>query len=491
MSICSQDTPLPMTAQDIPARSSAEDFSARGLLEGLSRVYRWVLLVDAQRHVLWASEAFSEIVASGEAVLGRDARRFIPLLPNPEQLFKLNTKLKQRPPHVGLTLGIRTSESVDTPVEVHLVRIETDERAPHLLVIARPIEEGASIAPVPARSIVDEVSEAVVLVDQQGFVTFANRAALELFERPRESIEGSAAALLFGSEATSIGLTVDSLAGRESGECELELVRPDGSRRELLVRAASLEPGMPGSMLCLRDLSASDREQRALVKVNEELEHCVNALAHDLRSPLVALLGFSRLFRQDYADRLDASGLHFLDRIEQAGVTMESLIHDLLELSRIESHAPNPSRVDCRSVLVQLAAEFKPRLEDAGIQLVFPDTPPPIRCDRTRLYQVVSNLIGNAVEHMGEVPEPRIEVEVLEHDAADEIVISDNGQGIAAESHQAIFEVFRRLGRRPVGGHGAGIGLAIVRKIAESHGGRVWVESESGQGAAFHVLFPR
>ena len=66
-----------------------------------------------------------------------------------------------------------------------------------------------------------------------------------------------------------------------------------------------------------------------------------------------------------------------------------------------------------------------------------------------------------------------------------------NGQGIAAESHQAIFEIFRRLGRRPVGGHGAGIGLAIVRKIAESHGGRVWVESESGKGAAFHVLFPR
>ncbi|NRA07411.1 MAG: PAS domain-containing protein [Myxococcales bacterium] len=480
-----------MTAQDLPARSSAEDFSARRLLEGLSRVYRWVLVVDAQRRVLWASEAFSEVVAPGEEVLGRDASRFIPLLPHPDQIFKLNTKLKQRPPHVGLTLGMRTSDGVDTPVEVHLVRIDTDESAPHLLAIARPSEQGASVDLAPAHSIVDEVSEAVVLVDPQGFVTFANRAALELFDLPRNSIEGSAAALLFGSEATSIGLTVDSLIGRQSGACELSLLRPDGSHCELLVRASSLEPGMPGTMLCLRDLSASDREQRALLKVNEELEYCVNALAHDLRSPLVALLGFSRLLRQDYAELLDASGLHFLDRIEQAGVTMESLIHDLLELSRIESPAPNPSRVDCRSVLVQLAAEFKPRLEDAGIRLVFPDAPPPIRCDRTRLYQVVSNLIGNAVEHMGEVVEPRIEVEVLEREAADEIVISDNGQGIGAESHQAIFEVFHRLGRRPVGAHGAGIGLAIVRKIAESHGGRVWVESESGKGAAFHVLFPR
>lgn len=480
-----------MTAHYLPARRFSEDFSARRLLEGLSRVYRWVLVVDANRRVLWASEAFSELVDPEEAVLGRDARSFIPSLPRPEQLFELRSKLEQSRSHAGLTLGMRSPDAVDVSAEVHLVHIESDESEPHLLVIARPVEKPSFAEPDPVHCIVDRIPEAVVLVDPQGFVTFANGAALDLFGCARECIEGSAAVLLFGAKAESIGLTVDSLIGRQSGECELSLLRPDGSERDLLIRASSLEPGTPGTMLWLRDLCAADREQRALRKANEELEHCVNALAHDLRSPLVALLGFSRLLRQDYAELLDASGLHFLDRIEQAGVTMESLIHDLLELSRIETPAPKPSRVDCRGVLVQLAAEFKPRLEDAGIELVFPDAPPPIRCDRTRLYQVVSNLIGNAMEHMGEVAQPRIEVEVLEGEAADEIVVSDNGQGIAAESHQAIFEIFRRLGRRPVGGHGAGIGLAIVRKIAEAYDGRVWVESESGKGAAFHVLFPR
>ena len=480
-----------MSAHYLPARRFSEDFSAQRLLEGLSRVYRWVLVVDANRRVLWASEAFSDLAEPKINVLGRDARSFIPGLPHPEQLEELREKLDRNQSHAGLTLGMQGPDGAEASAEVHLVQIESGEIEPHLLVIARPVERMSLAGMDPVQSTVDCIPEAVVLVDPQGFVTFANGAALALFGRERESIEGSAAVLLFGTKAESIGRTVDSLIGRQSGECELSFLRSDGSQRELLIRANSLEPATSGTMLWLRDLGAADREQHALRKANEELEHCVQALAHDLRSPLVALLGFSKLLRQDYRDLLDESGLHFLDRIEQAGVTMESLIHDLLELSRIETPARKPLRVDCRSVLVQLAAEFKPRLEDAGIDLVFPDAPPPVRCDRTRLYQVVSNLIGNAVEHMGQVSRPRIEVEVLEREGAEEIVVSDNGRGIAEESHQAIFEVFRRLGRRSVGSHGAGIGLAIVRKIAEAHDGRVWVESESGKGAAFHVLFPR
>ena len=480
-----------MTAHYLPARRFLEDFSAQRLLEGLSRVYRWILVADTERRVLWASEAFSELVDSNETVLGQDARRFIPELPHPDQLVSHAEKREQGQSHGALTLSMQSPDGEAAVVEVHCVEIDSNDGAPHLLAIARPSQVPTLADSNPWYSVVDRVPEAVVRVDPQGFVTYANAAALDLFGCGRESIEGSPAALLFGAETERIGLAVDSLIGRRSGECELSIPSEDGSGRELLIRASALEPLLTGTMLWLRDIGTFEHQQRALRKVNAELEHCVNALAHDLRSPLVALLGFSRLLRQDYAELLDTDGLHFLDRIEQAGVTMESLIHDLLELSRIEAPAQQPERIDSRSVLVQLAAEFKPRLEDTGIELVLPDVPPPIRCDRTRLYQVVSNLIGNAVEHMGEVADPRIEVEVVEHEAAHEIIVSDNGQGIAAESHQAIFEVFRRLGRRPVGGHGAGLGLAIVRKIAEAYQGRVWVESESGKGAAFHVLFPR
>jgi signal transduction histidine kinase len=270
-------------------------------------------------------------------------------------------------------------------------------------------------------------------------------------------------------------------------------VNQAGEACALHVEARSLEPDFGGCALFLREQTPSEASQAELLRANEELEHCVNALAHDLRSPLVALLGFSRLLRQDYDDLLDQTGRHFLDRIEQAGRTMESLIHDLLELSRIEGPGSLAPLGDAQSVLVQLNAELKSCLEEEDIDLRLPEEPLPlVACDGTRLYQVLSNLLGNAIEHMGEEQGPRsIEVEVRERPLSHEIVVTDNGCGISPENHELIFEVFRSLSGRRRGRQGAGIGLAIVRKIADTHGGRAWVESELGRGASFHVSFPR
>jgi signal transduction histidine kinase len=205
----------------------------------------------------------------------------------------------------------------------------------------------------------------------------------------------------------------------------------------------------------------------------------------------VALLGFSRLLRQDYGSRLDDTGAHFVDRIEQAGRTMEGLIHDLLELSRIGQHGERPAMVDPRTVLTQLAAEFKPQLDAEGIRLALPDEPPLVYCDRTRLYQVFANLIGNAINHMGECEVRGIAVDLVEEEDVDHITVRDFGRGIAPEHHEKIFEVFQTLGRRRDDPRGTGMGLAIVRKIAETHGGRAWVESRPNRGATFHVTFPR
>ena len=144
-----------------------------------------------------------------------------------------------------------------------------------------------------------------------------------------------------------------------------------------------------------------------------------------------------------------------------------------------------------RAVLLQLQAELKPRLEAACIHLQLPETPPPpVYCDRTRLYQVLSNLIGNAIEHMGEDEGNRIEVDFAEYENGHDITVCDNGCGIALEHHERIFEVFQSIGRKD-GRRGSGIGLAIVKKIAETHGGRVWVDSARGEGSTFHVRLPR
>jgi signal transduction histidine kinase len=229
----------------------------------------------------------------------------------------------------------------------------------------------------------------------------------------------------------------------------------------------------------------------ALERKNAELEHCVHSLAHDLRSPLVALLGFSRLLRQDYGPALDDTGRHFIDRIEQAGETMEHLIHDLLEFSRIGQGGERRAMNDPRGVLMQIAAESKPRLDSGGFHLVIPEHPPAVFCDRTRLYQVFSNLIGNALDHMGPCDDRSITIDVWDDDEGHQIAVSDHGRGIAAADHERIFEVFQSLGPATDGRRGSGLGLAIVKKIVETHGGRIWVESERGDGATFRMTYPR
>jgi len=289
-------------------------------------------------------------------------------------------------------------------------------------------------------------------------------------------------------------------------------LRKDRAVRDLSVRVGDRFGAATTVLLSIFAVPGSDDEPRALVAVarecsepeasrdpnadalekkNVELEHCVHSLAHDLRSPLVALLGFSRLLRQDYGLSLDDTARHFIDRIEQAGRTMEQLIHDLLEFSRIGRGDERRAMNDPRAVLQQIAAELKPRIDASGVQLVLPQSPPVIYCDRTRLYQVFSNLIGNALDHMGPCEDPTITIEIWDDAAGHQIAVTDSGCGVAPEDHARIFEVFQSLGPRADGRRGSGLGLAIVQKIAETHAGRVWVESDRGQGARFRLTLPR
>ena len=207
---------------------------------------------------------------------------------------------------------------------------------------------------------------------------YANRAAERLIGRTPAELLGRPVAVLC-SGARDLDAVLSALDTRDDAVAlDLTLRRRDGSKLAVAAAASPVPPesGFPhGLILSLRDDTASRVAYAEIQRKNADLENCVNTLAHDLRSPLVALLGFSRLLRQDYGARLDDTGLHFVDRIEQAGRTMESLIHDLLELSRIGQPGERRSMVDPRAVLQQLHAELKPRLDAGGIELLLPPAP--------------------------------------------------------------------------------------------------------------------
>jgi PAS domain S-box-containing protein len=333
-----------------------------------------------------------------------------------------------------------------------------------------------------------------VVVGRNREITYVNPAAEQLLDHPQAEIVGKPVDL-YVHRCESLDRIRDALRPEHPvrGQ-DLQLRHRDGTVICVSVSASllRLRDGTDmGAVAYLRDVTERRQTEEDLARSNAQLEHYVDAVSHDLRSPLVSLLGFSRLLREDYGARIDEKGRHFLDRIEQAGRTMESLIHDLLELSRIGRTEADKSLIDPRGVLALLYAEFKPRLEQEGASLEFPKQPPLLMCNRTRLYQLFSNLVGNALDHMGSVEQPSIRVGVKTLQDVHQITVTDNGKGIDPAHHDRIFEIFQSLGPRKDGRRGTGIGLAIVKKIVETHGGRVWVDSDLGKGTDFHLTLPR
>ena len=479
-----------MTAQHLAETQLIDGVSAQHLLEGLARVYRWLLLTDARRRVLWMSEELSAQFGDDGFGVGSDAVELIPRLPRPEQVFSLRSELRHRSHLIGAPLEFCTGDGESVEVEVTVLKIEpVGSGDPLLLAVARPAAEAPRRDP-SRYAVIDRAPLAALFVDPDGFVEHANPAAQQLTGRRVSELVGSPAALFFAKGPADVERLARSLARGASQDTPVDVHRPDGSQLPCIL-TVSADTDSDHRILFVREDSGNDRVIDDLRRENEDLEHCVNSLAHDLRSPLVALLGFSRLLRQEYDERFDDTAHHFLDRIEQAGRTMEGLVHDVLELSRIGQSGDRPSMVDPRGVLVQLKAELKPQLDAADIELRLPEPPPAlVYCDRTRLYQLFSNLIGNAIAHMGAGEARRIEVGVRDVEDGHHLEVRDNGRGIEPEHLGHIFDPFYSASRRE-GRTGAGMGLAIVKKIAEKYGGRVWVESAPGAGSTFHVVLPR
>lgn len=454
-----------------------------------------MFVLDPRGRVVWMSDALRRFIGAAHAWVGRP---ITDLVADAADAEAIQNGLLDSSSAAVRRIRLRAARARSVRVELRVVAIPCDRGGePIRIAVVRPVvrddrhlREGLD----RTTQILDSSPDAVVAVDERGFVFYANPALERLLgHRPAEVVDQPLELLLSGPD--DVGRLAVAL--QQTGEVrseDLELRHRDGRTLTVSVSASELrqsDGGLIGTVVFLRDVTERRRFECELARKNEELQHYIHAISHDLRSPLVSLLGFTHLLRQDYGARIGDKGLHFLDRVEQAGRTMEELINDLLELSRIGSGEEHRALVNPGGVLRQLVAELKPRLDAQAVTLVLPENAPLVLCDRMRLYQVFANLIGNALDHMGPCSDPRVTIEVLEEPAHHHIVVSDNGRGIAAPHPDRIFELFYSAGHRPDGRRGTGVGLAIVKKIAESNGGRVWAESEPGQGSRFHVLLPR
>lgn len=239
-----------------------------------------------------------------------------------------------------------------------------------------------------------------------------------------------------------------------------------------------------------RRQAESEREaliQRLRVK-NQELDRFAVRVSHDLKSPLITLAGFLGYLDKDLKAGDWARVEKDMTQINEAAKTMGRFVDELLDLSRVGRIVNPPQDVDFNEIveaaLKATEGPIRAKQVEVRLEAVFPF----VHVDRTRIVQVLQNLITNAVKFMGDQPNPRIVIGFEEVNGEHIFSVTDNGIGIARENHERIFELFSKLNPEI---EGTGIGLGMVKKIIEVHHGRIWVESEPGMGAVFKFTLAR
>jgi len=242
--------------------------------------------------------------------------------------------------------------------------------------------------------------------------------------------------------------------------------------------------------ISIRKAYEAERENliAELERKNSELEQFTYSVSHDLKAPLITIRGFLGLLAADASSpdrrRLESDIHH----ISEATDRMQILLSDLLDLSRIGRLMRTPENIGFRELVQEAAALVRGRLEAGHIELSLQADFPDVFGDRQRFLEVLQNLLENAAKFMGGQTERRIEVGTDGHEKGMPVFfVRDNGIGIAPEHYDRIFGLFNRLDPDM---EGTGVGLALVKRIIEVHGGRIWLESEVGSGTTFYFTLP-
>jgi signal transduction histidine kinase len=235
-----------------------------------------------------------------------------------------------------------------------------------------------------------------------------------------------------------------------------------------------------------RELEAANRELGA---ANKELESFSYSVSHDLRAPLRAIDGYSRMLQEGYAPVLDDEGKRLLSVVRESSLRMDRLIDDLLAFSRSCRQALVKQAFDTGALLREVLAELRVAEARPAAAVALGELPPSWG-DRALLKQVWSNLLSNAVKYSSGKPAPRIVIAASE--AAGESVyrVKDNGAGFDMRHYGKLFGVFQRLHAEKEF-PGTGVGLAIVQRVVTRHGGRVWAQGRPGEGAEFFFSLPK
>jgi PAS domain S-box-containing protein len=347
-------------------------------------------------------------------------------------------------------------------------------------------------------SIVESSGDAIIGKTLDGTVLSWNTGAERIYGYSAEEMRGRPIFLIVpperGHEAQQILERIKR--GERVEHFETLRLKKDGRKIDISLTVSPIKDSA-GKIIAAsaigRDITERKRAEEVLqrqaaelLRSNAELEQFCNVASHDLQEPLRMVASYTKLLARRYQGRLDKDADEFIAYAVDGATRMQTLIKDLLRYSRVETRSKVFEPTDAGAALKWALANLRRAIEETGA-IISSDPLPTVIADGTQLGQVFQNLIGNAIKFRSD--RPRVHLGVERKEAEFLFWVRDNGIGIAPQFRERVFVIFPRL--HAVEEHpGTGIGLAICKKIVERHGGRIWVESEPGEGATFYFTIP-
>lgn len=338
--------------------------------------------------------------------------------------------------------------------------------------------------------------DAMVIIDHEGKIAMVNAQAETLFGYRRIELLDQPVEILMPDRVR------DTHSGHRTRFFTNPQVRPMGAGLELYGQrkdgaefpveiSLSLLTTAEGMLVtaAIRDITARKASEAEIAAKNRDLQTLLYVTSHDLREPLRAIAGFSRLMQERYAERLDEKGQEFLMHTVHGAQRMDALLNDILALSRAQRFDPPTVAIDGKALVEEAVKRLEARIAERRATVQVARDFPRLYADKIWAMQALHNLIANALKFTRAGAAPDVEILPYRSDGQAGIVVRDRGPGVAPEHAERIFQLFQRAVSRDVEGTGAG--LAIVRQVAERHQGRAWVQPRAGGGSEFIITFGR
>ncbi len=409
------------------------------------------------------------------------------------------TDPRTRPMGAGLDLYGLRSDGSEFPAEISLSSIETENG---LLATAaiRDITDRKK-AEAKFQQLLESAPDAIVGIGRDGRIGLVNAQTEKLFGYPRETLIGEPVEKLVpqryhgAHSGHRSGYFSDPRTRSMGAGLDLYGLRSDGSEfpAEISLSSIETEDGLLATA-AIRDITDRKQAERDLARhaaelqrSNVELSQYAYVASHDLQEPLRMVVTYTDRLGEHLAGTLDARTQEWADYVVEGATRMQSLIEGLLEFSRVRPEEAEFVEIDCEVVLRRALANLQAAVHESGAQITH-DPLPTISADAVQLLQLFQNLIGNALKFRG-AGAPEIHVSCEREGSRWHFGVTDDGIGIDSSDTDRIFVLFQRLHSKDAYA-GAGIGLALCKKIVDAHHGRIWVQSAPGAGATFHWLMP-